>query len=283
MTNVRLKTGLHRLESPSDADLVLEPNLATRTGAVQIVGGARVSNIGGQTRFSGTGIIAEIYKNISEVVFLEGRHIIMEKSADAIVAGGTSRHETPFVLFPKVYIQNVRVEGVRGTYDALHADVFQMDLSAHSINIDKLTADTNYQVLFMRPEPYGGRILSHIDLRRCNFRKNAIPGETGPTKLIYFGTSDAEVAAVNYKIYLTDVWAEIPAGQDPHDVIFPKHGATIGSDAISPYVWWPELGGIIQDLDGNPGRVRLGAPPGGDFVPAGSVGLNYVSPGYQDG
>jgi len=29
------------------------------------------------------------------------------------------------------------------------------------------------------------------------------------------------------------------------------------------------------------GDMRLGAPPAGDFVPDGSVGLGYVSPGYQ--
>jgi hypothetical protein len=27
--------------------------------------------------------------------------------------------------------------------------------------------------------------------------------------------------------------------------------------------------------------IHLGPPPGGDFVPAGSVGVGYVSPGYQ--
>jgi hypothetical protein len=31
------------------------------------------------------------------------------------------------------------------------------------------------------------------------------------------------------------------------------------------------------------GKLYIGDPPGGDFVPAGgtSVGMNYVSPGYQ--
>jgi hypothetical protein len=29
------------------------------------------------------------------------------------------------------------------------------------------------------------------------------------------------------------------------------------------------------------GAIQLGPPPGGDFVPAGSVGVGYVSPGYR--
>jgi hypothetical protein len=42
---------------------------------------------------------------------------------------------------------------------------------------------------------------------------------------------------------------------------------------------WPALsslnGGLIT------GDIQLGPPPGGDFVPDGSVGVGYQSPGYQ--
>lgn len=278
-----LDAGFRRIElSPSD-ELVITPAAVERTEGLQVVGGASVVAIGGRVRFSSAERkVAEIYKNVSRRIFIEGRHILMESSADAFVAGGTSRHETPFVLFPDVYIQNCRVEGVRGAYDALHADVFQMDLSANSINIDKLTADTNYQVLFMRPEPNGGRILSHIDLRRCNFRKNGIPGDPEPTKLIYFASSDEELAAAGHRIFLSDVWCEIPAGQDPRAYVYPMKGGEIAEDVLGRFIWWPGLGRQIVDLQGRPGRVRIGRPPQGDFVPAASVGFGYVSPGYQD-
>ena len=36
---------------------------------------------------------------------------------------------------------------------------------------------------------------------------------------------------------------------------------------------WPSM-----DVSGS---MQLGTPPGGDFVPAGSVGVGYTSPGYQ--
>jgi hypothetical protein len=29
------------------------------------------------------------------------------------------------------------------------------------------------------------------------------------------------------------------------------------------------------------GSINAGSPPGGDFVPVGGAGINYVSPGYQ--
>lgn len=282
MTTQVLPEKFHRVEATAADSLVFLPCPKARTGALQVVGAGSVVHIGGLLRFrDSTGNIAEVYKDISRSVFLEGRHIIMEKTADAFVAGGTSRHETPFVRFPDVYIQNCRVEGVQGAAAALHADAFQMDFAANSINIDKFTADTNYQVLFMRPEPSGGRVLSHIDLRRCNFRKNRVPGDPEPTKLVYFGTSAAEVAAAGHRIFLTEVWCEVPAGQNPRDYVYPKVGSELASDAIGPYVWWPSLTQVVRDLQGRPGKVRIGVPPGGDFVPASAVGLDYVSPGYQ--
>lgn len=277
-----LGAGFRRIELSPQDELAIIPAPIERTEGLQVVGGASVVAIGGRVRFSSADRkVAEIYKNVSRSIFIEGRHILMESSADAFVAGGTSRHETPFRLFPDVYIQNCRVEKVRGAYDALHADVFQMDLSANSINIDKLTADTNYQVLFMRPEPNGGRILSHIDLRRCNFRKNDVPGDPEPTKLIYFASSDTELAAARHRIFLSDVWCEIPAGQDPRKYIYPMNSSEIAEDALGRFIWWPNLGRQIIDLRGRPGRIRIGRPPQGDFVPAASVGLGYVSPGYQ--
>lgn len=283
MTTRTLTTGFNRFDLATGERLTLEPAAGERTGALQVVGGESVVAIGGRVRFGGANGVAEIYKNVAGAIFIEGRHIIMESSADAFVAGGTSRHETPFTLFPDVYIQNCRVEGVRGAYEALHADVFQMDCSARSLNIDRLTADTNYQALFLRPEPGGGRILSHIDLRRCNFRKNDVPGDAGPTKLLYFGASQDEVAGASHRIYLTEVWCDIPAGGNPRDYVFPKEGSALGEERRGRFIWWPGLTRAVQDLKGRPGRIWIGVPPGGDFVPAAAAGLGYVSPGYQEG
>jgi hypothetical protein len=282
MPVIRLGSDFARYEFSNDQDIEFLPHATERHGALQVVGGRRIIHIGGRLRYRGAiGMIAEVYKNVSEVVFLEGRHIVMEKSADAFVAGGTSRHELPFKHFPDVYIQNCRVDGVRGAAAALHADALQMDYAARSINVDRFTANTNYQAFFMRPEPSGGRVLSHIDLRRCNFTKNQVPGDPEPTKLIYFATSDAELGAAGHKLYLTEVWCEIPVGENPRDYVYPKVGSALGEDAISSYIWWPELPQVVQDLRGRPGRVRIGSPRGGDFVAAAEVGLDYLSPNYQ--
>jgi hypothetical protein len=51
--------------------------------------------------------------------------------------------------------------------------------------------------------------------------------------------------------------------------------AQLSADGLS--ATWPALAsqGMVS------GDMRLGPPPAGDFVPDGSVGVGYVSPGYQ--
>ena len=50
-----------------------------------------------------------------------------------------------------------------------------------------------------------------------------------------------------------------------------KYKASVSSDGTT--VSWPDDPTLT-------GVVRLGRPAAGDFVPAASVGVNYVSPGY---
>jgi hypothetical protein len=65
-------------------------------------------------------------------------------------------------------------------------------------------------------------------------------------------------------------------------------GHTIAADALGTYATWPDSlvdanGEIaIRNWNGTAsGRIYSGVPPHGDYVPAGSVGLSYVSPGYS--
>ena len=37
----------------------------------------------------------------------------------------------------------------------------------------------------------------------------------------------------------------------------------------------------VWGVNGARARISYGTPPGGDFVPVGTAGVNYVSPGYQ--
>jgi len=275
---IEVPVDFFRKELAADQDAVFIPPQVERRSVFQCVGGRHVHYVGGKVVCEWEGSAAERYKDVSGSVFIEGRHIVMKYTGDAFSGGGTFRKEKTFRFFPNVYIQNCRVENVHGSYDALHADIFQMDYALRGLNIDRLTGDTNYQALYLRPMAP----VSSIDLRRCNFRRNAGPGDK-ETFLIYFFRHHEDVERSSHMIYLTDIYCEIPEGLDPMQCFSPRKGLAQGADAEGPYVWWPDLTQRIQDLNGRPGRIRLGRPPGGDFVTAANAGLNYRSPGYQHG
>ena len=271
--------GFFRKELAADQDAVFVPPRSERQGVFQCVGGRHVHYVGGKVVWDADGSAAERYKDVSGSLFIEGRHIVMKRSGDAFSAGGTFRKETTFRHIPNVYIQNCRVENVHGSYEGVHADIFQMDYAIRGLNIDRLTGDTNYQALYLRPLAP----VSSIDLRRCNFRRTVGPGGGKETFLIYFFRHYDDVERSSHMIYLTEIYCEIPDGLDPLQCFSPRKGLSRGEDAEGPYVWWPDLTQQIQDLQGRPGRIRLGRPPSGDFATAADTGLNYRSPGYQNG
>jgi hypothetical protein len=64
----------------------------------------------------------------------------------------------------------------------------------------------------------------------------------------------------------------------------------LGVDELGTFGYWHDDATVdvaadvpaVRDFtDGAPGRIYSGHPPEGDYVPAGSVGVGYVSPGYR--
>jgi hypothetical protein len=63
----------------------------------------------------------------------------------------------------------------------------------------------------------------------------------------------------------------------------------LGVDSLGTFGYWhdaatvdvaPDVPAVRDFTDRAPGRIYSGHPPEGDYVPAGSVGIGYVSPGY---
>src|SRR5919199_5635226 len=89
------------------------------------------------------------------------------------------------------------------------------------------------------------------------------------------------------------VWLAQAPGRDFLRSIWPDRDASLSSrpvpgvDTVGVYVTYPaftnDLGQLIVRNwdDTGAGQLRQGVPPGGDFVPPGSVGIGYVSPGYN--
>jgi hypothetical protein len=62
----------------------------------------------------------------------------------------------------------------------------------------------------------------------------------------------------------------------------------LGADRDGFYLWWPPDEApdrsVVRDASGDgPGRIHLGVPAGGPYVPASTVGPDYRSPGYGGG
>ncbi|RZU34110.1 hypothetical protein [Blastococcus saxobsidens] len=164
-----------------------------------------------------------------------------------------------------VQIQNVRMEGLRGTYSVNHADVFQPWGGVREFRIDRLTGSTNYQGIQVRRD-LGA--IGRGTIRNANVSSSGVT----PTDR---GGQFIRVECNGYPLALDNVYVAGREGRSFGTSVWPQSDdrscpAVIQGGVAS----WPSASNIA-------GGVRQGSPAAGDFVPAGTVGLGYVSPGYR--
>jgi hypothetical protein len=144
-----------------------------------------------------------------------------------------------------VQLQNVRVEGVHARdqkgFTDNHPDVVQSYAGPAELRIDRLTGDTDYQGLFLNPREFSSRLPRRFDLRHLQ-----IAG--GPTSQYLLWQAEP------FPLAIRDVWLRPARGRSVAQALWPDPTAWRG--------------------------VRVGTPPGGDFVPADVPGADYASPGY---
>ena len=196
--------------------------------------------------------------NCTGVVHIEG--VVINGAVNGSEADGIAVNAPKAV----VQIQNVRVEGMRGGKSGNHADVFQPWGGVREYRIDRLTGSTNYQGLHVGVDlgPIGRGTVTNT---------NISSSEVGPVdkggQFIWLDCNaypltldNVYIAGRSDRSFGTSVWPQPDTSGCP---------ATISAGVAS----WPGYSSLI-------GSVRDGLPASGDFVPAGSVGLGYVSPGY---
>lgn len=234
--------------APDQDVTFLWPN-TPRWSSFSCTGGRHVRIVGGQAVKTTAGAAVN-FVGVTGSVFLEGLAIDMGGiSADAIDVGGSPT--APWDARPDVYVQNCRIVGVTGSHAGIHADILQPQGAVGGIYVDGLTGSTDYQGLFLPPQ----KPIDRIELHRVNLSYN--PGVDHVTYLLWL----ADDGATTYtRVTLDDVWLEPRPEQALTDTFYPP----------------------TRDLAriNVRGSVRCSLPPHADFVPAGSVGLGYVSPGY---
>ena len=262
-------------EFGEEEDVVVKlPGIAMRDGAdVQINGGRHVRIIGGHMR----GRL--MWRNGSGSLFVEGVLIDLNTvpNRDAITVSGAS--SSP----PDIYLQNIIVTGVQGTFAGVHADVFQAYGPIGRLRVHSMTADSNYQGFFIRPEfSIAGATFSRVNMK---FNKRGKP--EGGTFLFWCRNMQGSPAKGDafYPVeFGPEVYAEPnaraadwPAAFPPPGILVPgKEGRNFdGAVGADNSIGWPEHSGIT-------GRVLLGPPKDGDMVKPTDIGANYRSPGYDD-
>jgi len=191
---------------------------------------------------------------------------------EGVLIGGAGRTEFDGIDInaPRatVQIENVRVRGVRGGYDAFHGDVVQPFGGVKDLRIDRLSASSNYQGLTLKEDlgPIGSAEISNVDLTGTT----EAPLDQGGYLLWLTAGSDTCSA---FPTRLANVYLQPRPGRGLGRSVWPGRGSGLPCAARGgATVAWPRL--PVR------GTVRKGVPKGGSFVPFASVGTAYRSPGY---
>lgn len=227
---------------------------------IEINGGRNVVLIGGTIRFSkdySGGVVTNLGKanraiyikgNSAQTqprtVHIEGVHIAGDFTWEGINIDSQSEPGM------RVQIQNVRVDrinvylpGTTGSHEG--GDFIQCWNGPTELFLDRLTgADLRYQGFFIQSNAFGTGVEKTYRISNVN-----LVGRQPSSAYLLWHSSPTSIPIV-----VENVWVD-------------------STDA------WPD--GCIWPKDGNKTWGALkGVPPTGDFVPASSVGANYISPGY---
>jgi hypothetical protein len=242
-------------------DYIIDLGAETHFGTVKLSGGRNVTMIGGHIALPSTS---------TQVVALNIRAGVGTVHVEGLEIDGTSGHEMDAIAIQApdavVQVQNVRADGVRGSFDTNHSDVIQPWGGVKALRVDRLTADSNYQGIYTRPDQgaIGAVDLRHVDMA---FNDSAATSSGG---FLLWMTNGCDMAPTS----LSDVYIKPRTGKTIGAAVWPPStDANCPAKVSAGKVTWPSLPVT--------GAVSGGVPAGGSFVPAGSVGLGYSSPGYQ--
>lgn len=249
MTNENLGE-LATLDPRLDYRLILPD--APIVDTVNIVGGRNVVLIGGEIEIRDQGIDAGVderygvfLKNQTGTIHIEGVRI---HGAD-LVAGVVLDQGAGAT----VQLQYIRIEDVHARdnleFSDAHPDVIQTWRGPRTLRIDRLTGTTAAVGLQFQPHEYERQRIVVWEIRRTNLRGSRSPDRS--RHLLWKNGAEPW-----WPQRQDDVWVRPGPGRESWGVAYP-----------SEELWEP---------------FNLGEPPGGDFVPRGSAGIGYVSPGYRE-
>ncbi len=240
------------LKPDKDYILQLPATPVTAEGGVWVVGGRNVVMVGGEI-FNDSpitdGMVADLayglyLRDQTGTVYLEGLWIHGRGIGQAIVLSEAKG--------ATVQLQHSRLEPLHPV-GFVHTDGIQSWAGPLRLRLFDVTIVTAGVGLQTQPHQYEPETIDTWEYRSVNIR---------------------QTTAAAYAL-----WKEPAAGgwwREIHDDLWVKN---LG------YLAWPDVAhwnpGGRGKVEGT--KLHLGVPPGGDFVPEGSVGLGYTSPGDPRG
>lgn len=296
-------TGAHQtLYLNDDTDYRIQlPTAGPLVGGITITGGRNVQLIGGEIDLTYpcsndasdcTGIY--IAKSSPGAVFVEGVWIHNPTNIGRTCPGGASSTsqtcstghgidvntaDNGVINVNTITLENVRIDGISGCsgYDD-HADVFQpYQAPDDTIRVDRLTGVTNCQGMQLDPDLAYSKW--HTFPRSITVDNTNIDAAYNPYKHEANGYTwwlTWRFTCTAGPLGLTSDYFSGPPTKPTAASVWPDpRNHDCGAQNSNGVVSWKDL-----NVQGD-GVLRNGAPPGGDFVPVGTAGLNYHSPGYQ--
>jgi hypothetical protein len=295
-------TGSHQepsLDNNADYRIHLPAN-GPLVGGITINGGRNVLIIGGQidltypcSNDANDCIGIYIAKNSPGAVFVEGVWIHNPARIGPTCPGGASdtsqtcssgdgidvnTTDDGTINVNTITLENIRIDGISGCSGyGDHSDVFQpYQAPDDTIRIDRMTGVTNCQGFTLDPDlayAVWHTFPSSITVANANIDSTTNPYQGTPYGQkwwLTYGTTSCQSGP----LFLINDYSSDPRGHGVPDIIWPDSADDIcGSQYSDGAFSWPDT--RIE------GSIHIGNPRGGDFVPAGTVGLGYRSPGYR--
>lgn len=239
--------GTLKLDPARDYRIRLPNHPLVGAGGLVISGGHDVVLIGGTIEIPQLGPDAGIdarrglyLTDQTGTIHVEGLHIGGAGLSEGIDLGEP--------LGATVQLENIRIDRLRARDEVHwtdnHPDLVQTWSGPAVLRIDGLSGVTDYQGLFLAPSQFAPQVpMRSVDVRRVNI----VSAHACTCVLLWNSSPFPAIAASN-------VWLTPTPGRSLESVLWPRRGA------------WP--------------GAHLGVPPGGPFVPAGTVGVGYRTPGY---
>lgn len=277
-TVVTLGTGFSSNTFAANEDAIVHLPASLKTSQTIISGGRHVRIIGGKQNRAGSaqGTVISVNNNNGSV-FCEG--LWLDAGSFVTTENDALSFPTPAQgPYPDVYVQNCRITGVAGQFSGGHGDaITTFGGGVNNLYIDLCTIVSGYQGIFFSENFIKGAAY----YSRINIDSAFPPGAGG--FVYWLNNAPANPVSAFKPVYLNECYVTSSGGGGfltnlvwPPTGTLDSGGVPVGAltDDGGASMYFPPAAKIH-------GRIKAGAPPGGDFVPAASVGLGYVSPGYQ--